>query len=343
MAVLDLRGFRLLFLIFIVYSCTTPRSEEYIKKELITVKNSNEITPKFDNDIEILPNNKVDDVSYITNGSISVMSLLGNDLWIGKLGGELLRYNLYTKELTKFLDDNYSIIDFSIKNIIDMPTKVIALQSDRVIEIKKSNESIKITTLPSEISRTSDIIQYKDKIYISTLGYGLREYDSANNTFYEIIPNVKYISSLLIEDDILYIGSMDNGLYMYDLRKNSLLSRLNFPPVLFNKNIIKLKKKYDILWIGTTKNGLIKWNTKTDEVMKIYPKESVSSIFLGENGINTVSFIGLGVYFENDDIQKLESIDTILQTNNVTSVAIFDNYFLTGNIKKGIILQEIKL
>lgn len=328
-----------IFLILIACKTTSVLHLEEIKYVNV-VKDEINIIKNIDTENSTSVSRKTDNMEVITDGSISTTTIIGSDIWIGKLGGELLRHNLYTGDTTRYLDNNYTIKDFSIKKIIDLDNKIIALQSDRVIEIYKSNEYINITIFPEDISRASDIVVYKNRAYISTLGYGLWEYNSNNKKFLDFIPDLKFISSLLVENNKLYIGTMNNGLFCYDLKSKKLYSRLKYPLGLFNKNIIEMKIKKNILWLGTAKNGLIKWNIDNNNIERIYKKESVSSIYLADN-INVVSFIGFGIYIENNNKTKFESIDTMLQTNNITTVKIFNNNLISGNIKKGLVKQEM--
>lgn len=328
-----------LTLFFLILSCKTYNVNNVEFREIsLTKKNINLNL----NTSLILKNKRLDPHKKIEPGSISTIYLNGSDLWIGKLGGALVRYNLYTGETKSFQDDIYSIKDYSIKKILETTDHIIALQSDRIIKIEKEKELLEIIPFPSEINRGSDIVIYKEKYYISTLGYGLLEYDPTNSKFKNIIKDLSFLTSLELDNNTLYIGSMRNGLYSFNIDKLSLNSRLNFPLSLFKKNVTKLMKRGDTLWLGTAKSGLIKWNLKTNIVQKIYPGEGVSFIY-GNPKANAVSFIGHGIYIESGRGESLESIETSLLTNNITSVAVFNNKLITGNLKKGIIKQELTI
>lgn len=333
--VLALRAFSLCF-IFFSLSCTSFKASNVEQKEIL-IEEKEEIIKEYNLDQNIPSKNKF---KKLEPGSISTIYLNDSDLWIGKLGGALIRRNLYTGVSKSFMEDNYSIKDFSIKKILESPKYILALQTDRIIKIDKATNELKITTLPPEIYRASDMVLYKGKFYLSTLGYGLLEYNIDTSQFTSIISSIKFISSLELDKNTLFIGSMNNGLYSYDLEKMKLNSRLNYPLPLFKKNITDLKKNKNNLWLGTAKNGLIKWNTSTNKVEKLFTGEGVSSIYTDKD-ISVVSLIGHGIYIESENGNSLESIKTSLVTNNITSVAIFNNKLITGNLKKGIIEQEI--
>lgn len=339
MVVSVLRVYNFFIVLFLITSCKTI--ELYVEPINRTIHISQK-QKKVENYNQKLENKKNSTTfKQITPGSISVASIFGSDIWIGKLGGSLSRYNLYTEDTTTFTSDIYSIKDYSIKKIIETKYSIVALQSDRIIEINKKNENITITPFPVNISRASDLVKYKDRVYISTLGYGLWEYKPYHNTFRDFIPDLKYISSLLIDGNTMYIGTMDNGLYVYDLIKKRIKSRLRYPLALFNKNIITMHIKNDILWLGCAQQGLIRWNTKDNSIERMFQNEGVSSIYIGENGKNAVSLIGSGIYIENRGETTFESIDTVLITNNITSVSIFNNSIISGNIKRGLLKQEL--
>lgn len=337
--VLVQRVFNYSILLLLILSCKTLEdTNEPIKKTITILENKNNTI--IENDY--LKENIIKNQEVITNGSISTISRFGSDLWIGKLGGSLLRYNLYTGDIKVFTKDIYSIKDYSIKKIVETADSIFALQTDRVITINKSNQEVNISNFPSEINRASDMVIYNNKAYISTLGYGIREYIPEENSFKEFINNLDFVSSLYLDNNILYIGSMNNGLYEYDLKQKKLLSRFNYPMVVFNKNILQINKSNNILWIGSSKNGLIKWDLNNNNIEHLYEKESVSSIYIDDyDNTYAVSFIGLGILIEKNNLSTFESINTQLITNNITVVSIFNNTIISGNIKKGLIKQEI--
>lgn len=337
---LGLRVFSIIFTL-LLFSCAT------INNSSVKESKSRSIILKQHNSADLLDNRELTTkiptktISTLIPGSISTIELFASDLWVGTLGGALFRYNLHTKTSKQFLDETYSIRDYSIKKILDIGQEIIVLQSDRVLQLSKKSEKIKTTKFPNDITRATDIVMYKNKIYISTLGFGLWEYSVSNNSFSELIPYIKFISSLKIVDNILYIGSMKNGLYQYNLLERKVLSRLKYPLPLFRKNILEIDSLDSEIWLGTAKNGLIIWDPYTNKTKRLLPDKTVSSICL-QRTIKSVSFIGYGVYIRTLTNDFVKSINTDLKTNNVTSVAIFEDKIITGNIKKGVIIQDIE-
>ncbi|QEN06236.1 hypothetical protein EW093_16585 [Thiospirochaeta perfilievii] len=330
--------FKIPILLFLI-SCTTVENSKPTIVKTVSFPNSEKFKELLETDIEDTFNGINEKKKVLTSGSISTLKLIDSDLWIGKLGGELLRYNIYTGDLKVFLEDEYTIKDFSIKKIIDNNNKILVLQSDRVLEINKKNDKIYTHIFRNEISRATDIVFHNGILYISTLGYGLWSFDTNNNIFRKINLNDEYISTLFINDNNLYIGSMRQGLYIYNIEKDIFLSRTKLPIQLFNKNILDIKMLNNVFWIGSAKRGLIKWNIEDNSVEVIYPDLSVSSIALSNN-IKVVSFIGDGLYVEIENRNYFESIDTFLETNNITSIELYEKNIILGNIKKGVTVQE---
>jgi len=339
MAVLDQRVFNLIFISLLLTSCST-----------ITV-NTPEYTEKYI-EIQRVFNNKENEISKIkkqqdkykreivTTGSIATTALIDNDLWIGKLGGELIRYNIYTKDQTKFLNNFYSIKDYSIKKIIKYKNSIIALQSDRINIINLKNNEVRIELLPEEIARTTDLIITESDLYISTLGYGLWRYNINNGLYSRISESIDYISSLLEINGTLFIGTMKDGLYSLDLKNGKLESRLHYPLAVLKKNILKMNYLKNKLYLGTSSNGLIVWDLETNKTERYFTKETISDIFVDKNMI-AASFIGFGLFLKSSNYEIIEDIRTNLLTNNITTVNIFNNMLLIGNIKKGLTIQEI--
>lgn len=336
------QGFKLFSLILLLLSCETVKT----KSNMVRLTKSKFLNTHFSNDDNNSTSNLYSDDTYLNNsilisdGSISSLFRQSSDLWVGKLGGELLRYNLYTKETTKFSDNIYSIKDFSIKKIIEYNNEILALQSTRVISVDKNSNDVTFIEFPNDISRASDILIYNDNIYISTLGYGLWIYDFNSKIFTKLSQPYDYISSLLLEGTILYVGTMNYGLSGFNIKTNKAVSRLDFPIALFGKNITYLNSRDSIIWVGTGSNGLILWDKKTNSIEKILETESVSSIYL-DDSVSIVSFIGYGIYIQQGSYNSIETISSFLKTNNVTAVNFFENYLISGNIKKGLIQQEI--
>lgn len=334
---LVLRAYSLLFIFFLA-SCVT-NSDPSKEVRVINIESVKEKPES--NSIDINNIAKQPDISSIEDGSISTMTLIESDIWIGKLGGALIRHNLYTGDSTVFLEDNYSILDFSIKKILDSSKTIYVLQTNRIISIDKSTDTLKIISLPENVSRASDIVIHKDEFYISTLGHGLFKFNNSTTQFKKVPLKIDFISSLHVTENTLYLGSMGNGLYSYDLHNSRLNSRLHYPHQLFNKNITKITSRDSKLFIGTVDQGLIKWNLESNKIDRLYSNKTVSSIFNSEN-FTAVSFIGYGLYIESIKDSLFESIKGSLKTNNITTIAIFNDKLITGNIKKGVIKQEME-
>lgn len=325
-------------LVLFISSCTTNSNGLKEVRVINLESEKNEISSSSNEMVEIT--NKPD-LLNIEDGSISTMTLINSDIWIGKLGGALIRYNLYTGDSKAYLEDNYSILDYSIKKILDTTKSIYVLQTNRIISIDKSSDKYRITAFPENISRASDVVVHRGNLYISTLGQGLLQFNPISETFNKLQLGIDFITSLHIYKNTLYIGSMNNGLYSYDLYRKRLHSRLNYPHQLFNKNITKITSKGSELFIGTVDQGLIRWDLNNNKVNRLYSSKTVSSIYNSEK-LTAVSFIGYGLYIESVNGNIFESIKGSLKTNNITTVAIFNDKLITGNIKKGVIQQEME-
>lgn len=335
---LVLRVFSFLVFSLCLFGCMSTDIDNAYERRVIYIKS----TPNnLERQKSELSYKTVENDSVLEDGSISTMTVDGTDLWIGKLGGALLRYNIHTNEVKRFLEDKYSIIDYSIKKILTTDSSVIILQSSSVSFINKRTQILDTVLFDNGVNRASDMVIVDNNLYISTLGYGIFKCNLSSRKLYQILNEIEFVSSLEYNDNKLYIGSMRDGLYIYEVRKKSFLSRINIPLQLFNKNITNMELNNSVLYVGTAKNGLIKWDLDNSSVERVYPNQSVSSIFIGKER-SAISFMGFGVYIEEEDKSVLESIKTMLITNNITSVALLEDNIITGNLKKGIIKQEIK-
>ncbi|MBN2618718.1 MAG: hypothetical protein JXR64_10465 [Spirochaetales bacterium] len=334
-----------LFLFLFLFSCATENSNvnRILKSKEIKHRIEKKYSPQEDK--TLIPGNQSDNLSdnILSEGTVSCLMLSNDDLWIGMLGGAIYRYNVFTNEIKKFLDEKYTIVDYSIKKIVDTDEFIYALQSNKIIKINKKKETIEEIYFPDNLYRSSDMVLGDKKIYLSTLGFGLWEVDLNNNNFIQIESNIEFISSLLFKDQQLYIGSMDNGLYILNIPKNKIESRLKYPLKLFRKNILSIIIIDDMLILGTQKNGILKWNFKDNILTNTYEKDYVSSISKTSEDYFIASLMGKGILinFINND-EKLLTIDNSLVTNNITSVILFNNLLIYGTIKKGIQVQELQ-
>lgn len=324
-----------ILLLFLITSCVSTIPEREVVKKSIIIDSKK---PVAESTIENRVSEDKIESKILVTGSISSMLLDGSDLWIGKLGGALLRYNIYTKEAREFYSDEYSVVDFSVKKIEKYKNYIVSLQSNRIQVVNTINQSSYLIPFPNGVARGSDLEIYNDEVLLSTLGYGIWKVDLEGKQVYTYYDRVEFISSIKVIKDQLYIGSMRDGLYIWDGSKT--LSRINLPVELFRKNITSIDFDKDIFYFGTAKSGLLKWDMKNNIVERIYNGENVTSIYISED-YNAISFMGYGVLLERKDSSRLESIKGSLLTNNITSVTIHDRYLLTGNLKKGLIQQEI--
>lgn len=336
--VLVLRAFSLIFC-FTILACNTTSYSNKKSMRIVIEDSVEDFEKSNEKPIDI---SSVSEQNSLENGSVSTMTLVGSDLWIGKLGGALIRHNLYTNDSTKFQSNNYSILDYSIKKIINSNQYIYALQTNRILRIDNTTNDLIVIPFPENITRASDIVEHTSGIYISTLGHGLWRFDSIKSTFTKVDIDLDFISSLHILNNDLYIGSMRYGLFTLNLTKNKIRSRLKYPHQLFKKNITHLSNKGTDILIGTSKNGLIKWNEKKNTISRLHPDKPVSFIF-SRNNVTAISFIGYGVYIESNNANIFESIKSNLKTNNITSLAIFNDSLITGNLKKGVIKQSMEL
>ncbi len=127
----------------------------------------------------------------------------------------------------------------------------------------------------------SMVLDSEKNIYFGTEGGGITILNNkTNTTSYLNTANVKELPTnnvktlLLNNEDDLWIGTVDKGLIVYNLKKkktrNDQLS-VEVKEMLEDVGVYALKKQSDsIIWIGTFGNGLIRYNTnkKTAKVFK---------------------------------------------------------------------------
>lgn len=156
-----------------------------------------------------------------------------NLLWIGLFGAGLDKYDRDADQFTHFRND---------------PADPYSLSSNNIWSISEDK---------------------KGHLWIGTLGHGINIYNPKTNKFRNINNDESLneiglgIMALQIDEDEVYIGDQNDGLYLYNL-KNDQIS--NFKNNSEDANSISndeiraiYKSKKGELWIGTEGGGLNKW------------------------------------------------------------------------------------
>lgn len=140
------------------------------------------------------------------------------------------------------------------------------------------------------------------------------------------------VSSILIKEDKVYVGTFGNGIYMGTITDNTLDQ---FNEDLSNSSINSLALFSDNLIAGTV-NGLFRFS-ENGEYERIESEDinCVSSTF-GFDNIALVGTIFKGLYFSTDYGDNWDSNQRFVNTKIISSLVVSNNNIIIGTINSGI-------
>jgi len=262
-----------------------------------------------------------------------------NIVWIGTNGGGINKWNprktsykIYSPDdsMDSISDGKVNAIHFyEDKLYVGMYSNglnVLDFTTDKFEKFTSENSNLHIDSI-------NDIITYKDKLLIATAN-GLTLFDGQKFEVWDIIPDSYIVYSLEEKDDVLYIGTYNQGLYIYD----GTLKHLNTSNSDLSNDLI-----YDIhideeglIWIGTNeglnvldndykisvyKKGDTKNHLSSNKIQSIF-EDSSHDLWFGTAGGGILHFDRLEEVFEayternglssNDVLNILEDDDGYL-------------------------------
>ena len=216
------------------------------------------------------------------------------------------------------------------------------------------NANINFTNLTSNPAKNnlnysviSSIENYQDKLlFLGTEGKGLNVLNKKNNKIsYINKDNFKSltdenIKSLLIENDNLWIGTLDSGLSLFDIKKNIFINNTiskKLKQYLKNTGVYAIKKAENKIWIATFGKGLLcynhinqtfekyiynpkNYNTITNNLIRTICLDSYKNVWVGsQKGLSKIELSGnIKRYFYNSEIQSGDDIAAIFEDSKKT-------------------------
>ena len=193
-----------------------------------------------------------------------------------------------------------------------------------------------------------------DGVFIATSS-GL-DYFNYEKLEFERIESKSSPTSFYSYDNYVFVPTEEEGLFIYDTKKDSILDDLKFDPrnplsissSIFNDSqneniLLSLYGGDSTLWIGTT-NGLNRYNLSNKSNKRFYNEESITSIpsnfiydiFSKENQILVATDGGLAIINKNDN--------SIKQIDFFKNSEVYDLFEVSGNLlihsEKGIIMVK---
>ncbi len=289
----------------------------------------------------------------IADENISVLTFDGNDLWIGTWNGGLARYNMYRNETKVFKVGKSSIAPKTIRAIKVVRQNVwVGSYEGLSYYSKRSGKWHRIDAFSGSNKTSVEAIEsVGNRVYVGTLGRGLWELNlefSGSKGWKRVDKDgsLKFVNCLSVHKKYLIIGTMDKGLFFFNVTTGKLINLAEicsgFKPV----NITTILVENDnSLWIGTYGKGLFNWNSRTN-TLRIFTKEngllSDNWVLAGGKGKDFLyfgTFGGGALAF--DRLKRLFKFFTLkdgLDSMDVSSVAVSNGLVAFGTLGMGISL-----
>jgi ligand-binding sensor domain-containing protein/serine phosphatase RsbU (regulator of sigma subunit) len=215
-----------------------------------------------------------DDKNSLSNPHIrSLFECSDNIIWVGTESGGLNAYNKLTGKFTAYSYDKNNETSISHNNV-----RYIAEDTDK-------------------------------NIWIATFGGGLNKLNKNTGEFKRISGKTKEgidvselrIETILLDGNIVWIGTNDKGLFTYNTIQN-VWNQVNIPLLASNEIRVSAISNYDkhFIWIGTYGQGLFLLNKQNGTIEKHYTENS-SPVKLSSNYVvkilpETKDKIWIGTY-----------------------------------------------
>jgi len=155
-------------------------------------------------------------------------------------------------------------------------------------------------TFTKEGLKIFDVLAIKDDLYIASFD-GLWRYNkNSKQVVKESFLDNKLILKLIHKNDLLYIATNDDGLYIYNLEKRQIIEHINIDSGLKNSEVIDVLPVGDNkLWIAN-RSKIVIYDTATKNItsLKTPNTTKVASIIIADNKI-FASTLGDGILVFN--------------------------------------------
>ena len=194
-------------------------------------------------------------------------------------------------------------------------------------------------------SVVSSFEKYKNKyLFFGTEGNGVDIFNVKENIVSEFYKNInldsKNIKSLLVDDNLLWIGSFNSGIHFYDIIKERQVKgpvSTELKSYLNDIGVYSIKKEGNLYWLGTFGKGLVCYNKEThtfktylnnsenpnslsNDLIRTIKIDSKNNIWVGtQEGLNKITNSNKVVrFFYNSEIQSGDDISTVFEDSKKT-------------------------
>ncbi|OHD14603.1 MAG: hypothetical protein A2086_15645 [Spirochaetes bacterium GWD1_27_9] len=189
---------------------------------------------------------------------ISFTSIEGNanTIYFGTLGNGVIIYDKLKKE--------YSTINYpsNISGLFIIENSLYVSGYDSKFYLYKDNQMFNISKKNSPKTPITDIIKEDNFLWLSTYGEGIFKYDTINETYthysYETGQlKENYCLCIAKNQNKIYCGTLGNGIYVYNLKKDKW-EEFSIPPDFLGSDIKKIVFNDKYMFIATLGEGVLK-------------------------------------------------------------------------------------
>lgn len=180
---------------------------------------------------------------------------------------------------------------------------------------------------------------FRERLFAGTAGAGLVSFDGQSFSGYRFTkPRAAHVSVLVAAESELLIGTLDGGLFEYDGERFS--RRFNAATGADFSRVTALLPFESRLYIGTQDGGLYIWreahieHVTTNEGL---PSPHVAGLSVLPSSLSEKGTVGVATDFGVVGINDANSIKSISNRPNVTSLAVSDGHLWAGLFGGGLV------
>lgn len=286
----------------------------------------------------------------VRDGNISALEINEDDLWIGTWNGGVVRYSLVSEELAVFRHGAISLDANTVRCIKTFAGRVWVGSYRGLYSYSRATSAWVEDSLfgGTDPIRVEVLEEAGGILYAGTLGRGLWRLEDGR---WQQIPGLAdtYVNALCLFGRELAVGTMKQGLLLYDPETGSIRSFDTIHPDLEARNItMVLSDRSSSLWVGTYGQGLYHWQSDKNQLLHYsqrrgdIPDDWVLAGAQGQSGSYFGTFGGGVIHFSYaENRPRIIGLHEGLPSLDISVVRSSPPFLYFGTLGSGVVIHYV--